>query len=95
MREEYDKVFIEKCRHRTEKATVIESAPQGAIDIATEAVRRYAETHPRPTHVTQVQAAEMLGLSRDTVRKLIRSGTLRLNACGLIPVEMIDSARRA
>ena len=64
------------------------------IDIAAEAVRRYAETHPRPTQVTQVQAAEMLGLSRDTVRKLIRRGTLRLNACGLIPIELIDSARK-
>lgn len=65
------------------------------IDIAAEAVRRYAETHPRPTQVTQVQAAEMLGLSRDTVRKLIRCGTLRLNSCGLIPIELIDSARKA
>ena len=65
------------------------------LDIAAEAVRRYAETHPRPTQVTQLQAAEMLGLSRDTVRKLVRRGTLRLNACGLIPIELIDSARRA
>lgn len=65
------------------------------IDIAAEAVRRYAETHPRPTQVTQIQAAEMLGLSRDTVRKLVRRGTLRLNACGLIPIEQIDMARNA
>ncbi len=50
------------------------------LDIAAAAVQRYAETHPRPTQVTQVQAAEMLGLSRDTVRKLIRCGTLRLNS---------------
>ena len=68
---------------------------QDIIDIAAEAVRRYAETHPRPTQVTQVQAAEMLGLSRDTVRKLILRGMLRLNSCGLIPIELIDSARRA
>ena len=51
--------------------------------------------HPRPTHVTQVQAAEMLHMSRDTVRKLIRHGVLKLNACGLIPIEQIDAARRA
>jgi len=65
------------------------------IEIATQAVRLYAETHPRPTHVTQVQAAQMLHLSRDTIRKLIRTGTLRLNACGLIPIEQVDAARRA
>lgn len=64
-----------------------------ALRIAFEAVRLYAETHPRPTHVTQLQAAEMLGLSRDTVRKLIRHGTLALNDCGLIPIEQVDRAR--
>ena len=39
------------------------------FQIAAKAVQMYAETHPRPTHVTQVQAAEMLNLSRYTVRK--------------------------
>ena len=34
------------------------------LAIALEAVQRYAEMHPRPTHVTQLQAAEMLGLSQ-------------------------------
>jgi excisionase family DNA binding protein len=65
---------------------------QDALQIAYAAVRAYAESHPRPPHVTQVQAAEMLGLSRPTVRKMVRSGQLKMNACGLIPVEEIDRA---
>lgn len=66
-----------------------------SLDVAVQAIKIYAEMHPRPTHVTQVQAAEMLHMSRDTVRKLIRHGVLKLNACGLIPIEQIDAARRA
>lgn len=34
-----------------------------ALEIATRAVRLYAESHPRPPHVTQAQAGEMLRLS--------------------------------
>lgn len=63
------------------------------LQIAAAAVRLYAETHPRPTQVTQTQAAQMLGLSRITVSKLLRSGVLSLNACGLIPIEIVDAAR--
>lgn len=62
------------------------------IDIAIAAMRLYAETHPRPPHVTQSQAAEMLGLSAPTVRRLVRSGMLRLNRAGLIPIGEIDRA---
>jgi len=62
-----------------------------ALDIAKEAVRLYAETHPRPVHVTQTQAAEMLSLSRVTIGRMVRAGTLTLNAFGLIPVRQIDS----
>lgn len=65
------------------------------IDIALAAVRLYAETHPRPTHVNQRQAADMLGISDRTVRNMIRRGELRTNRCGLIPVEEIDAARSA
>lgn len=65
------------------------------LQIAAKAVQMYAETHPRPTHVTQVQAAEMLNLSRDTVRKLLRSGAMALNDCGMIPIESVDSVRSA
>ncbi|MDQ7989050.1 MAG: helix-turn-helix domain-containing protein [Candidatus Dactylopiibacterium sp.] len=62
------------------------------LQIAVAAVRLYAESHPRPPHVTQAQAAEMLGLSRPTVRKLVLAGTLHLNACGLIPISDVDRA---
>lgn len=61
------------------------------LEIAIKAVRYYAETHPRPSQVTQSQAAEMLGLSRQTVSKMVRVGTLKLNKCGLIPTAEIDS----
>ena len=61
-----------------------------SIETAIKAVRLYAETHPRPPHVTQAQACEMLRLSAPTVRRLIRSGALRLNAAGMIPVSEVD-----
>lgn len=61
-----------------------------SLEIATKAVRLYAESHPRPPHVTQAQACEMLRLSSPTVRRLIRSGALRLNAAGMIPVSEVD-----
>ncbi|MGR3905826.1 DNA-binding protein [Burkholderia sp. SR8] len=63
-----------------------------ALRIAMRAVRLYAESHPRPTQVYQRQAAEMLGLSRVTIGKMVRQGTLRLNKCGMIPIEQIDRA---
>lgn len=62
------------------------------VQIAAAAVRLYAESHPRPPHVTQAQAAEMLGLSRPTVGKMVRAGVLRLNSCGLIPIMQVDAA---
>lgn len=61
------------------------------LNIAVQAVRLYAESHPRPPHVTQRQAAEMLGLSAPTVSKLVRAGKLRLNGAGLIPIAQIDA----
>ncbi len=63
------------------------------ITIARTAVQLYAETHPRPTHVTQAQAAERLGVSRWKVGNLVKAGKLRLNACGMIPIEQIDAVR--
>lgn len=61
------------------------------LKIALQAVRLYAESHPRPAHVTMVQAAEMLGLSRHTVSKMVHTGKLRLNGCGLIPIAQVDA----
>jgi Mn-dependent DtxR family transcriptional regulator len=62
------------------------------LNIAIKAVQTYAELHPRPPHVTQKQAAEMLGLSVPTVRKMVASGALKLNSCGLIPIHLVDMA---
>ncbi len=64
---------------------------ENAFATAVLAVRHYAETHPRPVQVNQQQAAEMLGLSVPTIRKLVRAGTLKLNSCGLILVSQIDA----
>ncbi|CAJ8547297.1 Uncharacterised protein [Burkholderia pseudomallei] len=63
------------------------------ISLARRAVQLYAETHPRPTQVTQLQAAEMLGISRATVSRMVKAGQLKLNRCGMIPIELIDEAR--
>ncbi|MFZ2525347.1 MAG: hypothetical protein WAW87_08530 [Candidatus Ferrigenium altingense] len=65
------------------------------LTIATAAVQRYAETHPRPPHVNQAQAAAMLGISPQTMGKLVRNGTFKLNKCGLIPITQIDDALAA
>jgi DNA-binding transcriptional regulator LsrR (DeoR family) len=62
------------------------------LALAAKAVQMYSESHPRPVQVTQQQAAEMLGISRHTVAKLIRSGAIRLNKFGYIPINEIDKA---
>lgn len=63
------------------------------LRIAERAVRLYAESHPRPTQVTQVQAAQMLRISSRTVRNYIVAGKLKLNRCGLVPIEAVDALR--
>jgi predicted DNA-binding protein (UPF0251 family) len=69
---------------------------QSVIELAAiKAVQLYAETHPRPPHVTQKDAAEMLGLSAPTVKKLINSGKIKLNDAGLIPITEIDKFSKA
>lgn len=61
------------------------------IEMAVRAVELYAARHPRPVQVTITQAAEMLGLSRHTVSKMVRAGQIKLNRCGLIPIEQVDA----
>lgn len=61
-----------------------------ALDVAFQAVRLYAETHPRPMHVTLGQAAEMLGIPMDSLMKMMSGKKLRFNDCGLIPIGDID-----
>jgi excisionase family DNA binding protein len=63
--------------------------------VAYKAVQLYAETHPRPCHVTQVQAAEMIGVSRPTITRMIKAGQITLNKFGLIPINQIDKALAA
>jgi len=62
------------------------------IDLATaiKAVELYAARHPRPNHVTQTQAADMLGVSVATVNRMIKHGDLRLNGVRKIPIEQVD-----
>lgn len=60
------------------------------LKTAVRAVQLYAERHPRPVQVTITQAAQMLGLSRPTVRNLMKAGKLCFNGCGLIPIEQVD-----
>jgi excisionase family DNA binding protein len=60
------------------------------LQLAAKAVQMALEAHPRPLHVTQKQAAEMLGLSVPTVRKMVASGALKLNKCARIHIHQID-----
>jgi hypothetical protein len=62
------------------------------LTVAIKAVQMYAELHPRPSQVTQKQAAEMIGKSVPTVRKMVACGTFKLNDCGLIPIHQVDLA---
>ena len=66
--------------------------PENIIEIAAKAVQLYAESHPRPAQVTQSQAAEMLGISRPTMSRLVKAGIVRLNACGLVSISEVDRA---
>ena len=65
---------------------------QEALNIAVKAVQIYAERHPRPHHVTQVQAASMLNVSESTVSRMVKTGRLRLNRFGMINITEIDEA---
>lgn len=44
----------------------------------------------RPLHVNQSQAAEMLDLSVSTISRMVKAGNIRLNKCGLIPIEALE-----
>lgn len=66
-----------------------------SLQIAHAAVRLYAESHPRPPHVTQSQAALMMDVSRPTIARMIKARVLRLNDCGMIPISEIDRALSA
>jgi DNA-directed RNA polymerase specialized sigma24 family protein len=81
-----------------EKPAIREAADRASLlaiaNLAAErAVRLYAETHPRPTQVTQAQVAEMLSVSTRTVRNYLAAGRLKLNRCGRVPIEAVDKLR--
>ena len=61
-----------------------------ALNIAMRAARMALDMRPRPTQVTQTQAAEMLGVSRPTVSRMIAAGVIRLNKAGMISITEID-----
>lgn len=85
-------IVIETSADMSVVAPAVTPATINATEIALKAIELYAAMHPRPSHVTQVQAAEMMGRSEPTIRKLVRCGTLPLNACGMIPITAIDKA---
>lgn len=58
--------------------------------VARRAVQLYAESHLRPSQVTMTQAGEMLGLTRHTVSTMVKAGQMKLNRCGLIPIDQVD-----
>ncbi len=58
--------------------------------VALRAVPFYPESHPRPSSVTQEQAAEMAGVSRMTISRLVRAGKLKMNGLGRIPTAEVD-----
>ncbi len=65
------------------------------LQIAVKAVQMYAETHPRPPHVTQKQAAAMLNRTEQTISVMVRDGRIKLNDCGMIPIIEIDRVLEA
>jgi hypothetical protein len=81
-----EKAAIPKATERASLLTIANLAAERAVQL-------YAETHPRPTQVTQTQAAEMLGVHPKTVRNYIVAGNLKLNGCGQIPIEAVDRLR--
>lgn len=75
---------------RSELDAIIDSAARRAVREAISAMPK--GDSPRPFQVTQGQAAEILGVSRATVSKMVKSGTFTLNKCGMIPISQIDRA---
>ncbi|MFP3703390.1 helix-turn-helix domain-containing protein [Paraburkholderia sp. SIMBA_009] len=98
LRLQRDAEALAKAAQRCTHSDVPETSPAGLSDaeilrIAHRALELHAAQCPRPPHVTISQAAEMLGLSRGTVSKMLHAGQFRLNRCGRIPIEQIDRAQ--
>ena len=54
------------------------------------AVRAQAAMRPRPSCVTQKQAAEMLNVSQATITNWIKAGRMRLNKAGMVSITEVD-----
>lgn len=65
------------------------------LNVAMKAVELYAARSPRPSQVTQEQAAEMVGVSPATISRMVKAGIIKLNKFGRIPTEEIDKALAA
>jgi len=65
-----------------------------AYEIAMKAIEKYESSHPAPPHVNAIQAAEILKRSPKTVRAYIKAGSLKLNKCGLIPINDVWNLAR-
>jgi len=76
-------------RRQCERCCLDEAA---VMRVVVKAIELYVARHPRPSQVTQEQAAEMVGVSRATINRMIKAGVLTLNKFGKVPVEEIDKA---
>ena len=70
------------------RADLDDAIRQAALMGAEIALRKMPKN--RPSQYNIKDAAEELGLHRNTISKMIKSGDIKLNACGKIPVEQID-----
>lgn len=59
--------------------------------IVRKVVQEYSTKYPRPPCINQSQAAQMLGVSRPTIRKMLTDGRLSENTLGYIPISQIDA----
>lgn len=48
----------------------------------------------RPLHVNQIQAAEMLKMSPSTISRMVKAGSIRLNKCGMIPIDQLEECAK-
>ena len=71
--------------HRADLDDVIR---QAALMGAEMAIRKMPKDRPQQYNIQD--AANELSLHRNTITKMIKSGDLKLNACGKIPAEQID-----
>ena len=74
------------------KMSELSSVMSAVADQAVEkAMRRLPmRDQPRPFHVNIKQACEITGFGRTKIDTLIKTGILRLNKGGLIPISQID-----